>query len=314
LPLYRLGQSIDVAFGGIPVRISDDIRRAVVFFGVPTEKKPIEYGGTGFLVAYKAGTDFPFTYLLTARHVAVALHGHEDTGFFLRANTTNGESMAFPVPSEKVKWSFHPDESVDLAVTIFGFPLEAHADHIFYLLSERNCVFDFQKEVCCGDICNLIGLFRLHAGSKRNVPIVHTGNIALLPDPKEPIPLRNRITGKLIETEAYLIEAQTLEGLSGAPVFVHQVVDLVIPSLEKVPDVLDVVMHYPKAIGIVKLLGLYTGSWDGEPGTILEADRNFRGGMRVPVGMGTVVPTKKIIESFVRNGSMRTRANTLLGK
>jgi hypothetical protein len=82
---------------GIAVRISDDIRRAVVFFGVPTERSPIEYGGTGFLAAFKAGTPFPFTYLITARHVATALQQHEDTGFHIRANIKDGESVAVPI-------------------------------------------------------------------------------------------------------------------------------------------------------------------------------------------------------------------------
>jgi hypothetical protein len=44
------------------------------------------------------------------------------------------------------------------------------------------------------------------------------------------------------------------------------------------------------------LFGLYAGSWDGEPGEILAADRNLSGGKRVPVGMGLVVPADKIIE------------------
>lgn len=33
-----------------------------------------------------------------------------------------------------------------------------------------------------GDMCYTIGLFHLLSGKKRNLPIVHTGNIALLPE------------------------------------------------------------------------------------------------------------------------------------
>jgi hypothetical protein len=276
---------------GIAVRISDDIRRAVVFFGVPTERSPIEYGGTGFLAAFKAGTPFPFTYLITARHVATALQQHEDTGFHIRANIKDGESVAVPI-TDKVNWSFHPDTTVDLAAVPFGFPLDFRADHIFYLISDKNCVCDY-NDVACGDICNLIGLFRLHAGSKRNVPIVHTGNLAMLPDPNERIPLRDRMTDKIIETESYLIEAQTLEGLSGGPVFVHQVIDLIVPTLEEVPNDPNTVKHNPKVIGVVKLLGLYTGAWDGEPGKILEADRNLKGGTGCPSEWGQLCRRRK---------------------
>jgi len=36
--------------GSALVRISEDLRKCVVFFGVPASKGGIEYGGTGFLV------------------------------------------------------------------------------------------------------------------------------------------------------------------------------------------------------------------------------------------------------------------------
>ena len=135
----------------------------------------------------------------------------------------------------------------------------------------------------------MVGLFRLHAGSKRNVPIVHSGNVAALADPNELVPVRDRTTKEIIESEVYLVEAQTLEGLIGSPVFAHEIWDLA----GTFPEIHGTL---PKAFGSVQLLGLYTGAWDGEPGAILEADRNLRGGKRVPVGMGLVVPAKKIID------------------
>jgi hypothetical protein len=69
-----------------------------------------------------------------------------------------------------------------------------------------------------------VGLFHWHSGSGRNTPIVHSGNIALLPDPMEKIPIKDRIAGQLQKVEAYLVEAQTFEGLSGAPVFQREMV------------------------------------------------------------------------------------------
>ena len=44
------------------------------------------------------------------------------------------------------------------------------------------------------------------------------------------------------------------------------------------------------------MLGIYVGAWDGAPGEILSRERDFKGGIRVPVGMGIVVPAQKIIE------------------
>jgi len=46
-----------------------------------------------------------------------------------------------------------------------------------------------------------------------------TGNVAVLPDPIERIPIRDRTTGEIVEAEVYLVEAQTLDGLSGSTGF-----------------------------------------------------------------------------------------------
>jgi hypothetical protein len=128
---------------------------------------------------------------------------------------------------------------------------------------------------------------------------VHTGNVAVLPDEYERIPLKDRTTGETIEAEVYLVEAQTLDGLSGSPAFVHEVIDLPGVSLELTKA------GHPKAFGAVRLLGLYTGSWDAEPGKLLAADRDLRGQTRVPVGVGTVVPADRILELLGENPLMQ---------
>lgn len=265
------------------MRIGNDARRCVVFFGVPTEHG-VQYGGTGFLVCRRyEGSNF--TYIVTARHVAVALGKFEDTGFFVRANSKNGS--AEEVAIQNISWRFHPDSSVDIAVAFVV--LNEVIDQTFYELSdEHQNWIKTPDEVAHGDVINIVGFFRLHTGSQRNVPIVHTGNIAALADEKEKVPLRDRISNSVIQTESYLIEAQTLDGLSGSPVFIHEVV-----ALNSLPRALGAL---PRMFRAIKLLGVYTGAWDGEPGTILAADRNLRGGVRVPVGMGTVAPIAKLID------------------
>ncbi len=128
---------------------------------------------------------------------------------------------------------------------------------------------------------------RIHVGTKRNVPIVHSGHIASLPDPHKKSPIRDRTTNALIEVESYLVEAQTLEGLSGSPVLIQKFHPLSDKTAQG---------GTPLAFGDGKILGLYQGAWDGEPGTILAADRNLSGRLRVPVGMGIVVPGERILE------------------
>ena len=275
---------------GINVKISEDAKGCVVFFGVPIGNDAIDYGGTGFLVRITDG-ELGFGYLVTCRHLAKALQDFGD--FFIRMNTKNGGCESVPV--ESIDWRYSADATVDIAVASVHFNLRKF-DH-FYFTIESNWLPSSQ--VCCGDLINIIGLFRLHYGSKRNLPIVHTGNIAMLSDPNERVPLHDEMTGKTVQCEAYMIEAQTLKGLSGSPVFVHETVAL--ESFTKLTD-----GRRPGAFGAVKLLGLYSGAWDGEPGKILEADRNLRGGLRVPVGMGTVVPAEKIMELIMGDQKLKS--------
>lgn len=60
----------------------------------------------------------------------------------------------------------------------------------------------------------MVGLFRNHLGRDRNEPIVRVGNIAAIPAD----PIRTRLFGDM---RAILIEARSIGGLSGSPVFVH---------------------------------------------------------------------------------------------
>jgi hypothetical protein len=56
-------------------------------------------------------------------------------------------------------------------------------------------------------------------GRKRNIPIVRTGNISMIPSEKVPgIQIRR---GESVESEVYLIEARSVGGLSGSPVFIR---------------------------------------------------------------------------------------------
>lgn len=275
---FRLGPSQRLPLGGGTVRINSDCRRCVVFFGKASPPDgEIKYGGTGFLLCDRERENTP--YLITCRHVA----GQLEEEFVIRVNKRGGDSV--PLPFSGVSWRYHPDKTVDLAATIL--PLDANIYDVVYFNTKLIQPYDFER-VLCGDPISLVGLFRLHAGSRRNVPIVHSGNVAALPDANEKIPLRDRATGKIVEVEGYLVEAQTLEGLSGSPAFIQQ--------FQRIPGLKTPQGGGTLAYGDAKILGLYQGAWDGEPGAILAADRNLAGGLRVPVGMGIIVPGERILE------------------
>jgi hypothetical protein len=268
--------------------VSDDVRKSVVFLakavppkdGNPTNE--IEYGGTGFLVSYQDGDGIWSRYLVTCRHVAEQL----DVDFYMRLNTVGGSVELAPV--EQANWQYHDDKTVDIAATSIGLNAN-YFDHLALPLSMRASK---DQHFGCGQRVHIVGLFRLHMGSKRNVPIVHTGHIAALPDPAEKIPLTNEATGQTDLVESYLVEAQTLKGLSGSPVFVHEYA-----MISEKPMVLT--------FGDMKLLGVYQGAWDGRPGKILADDRNLSGGQRVPLGMGMVVPIERVMELIEGNAQMK---------
>ena len=92
------------------MRINDDARKSVVFFGVPDPDKGIAYGGTGFMLCdFEDGIFIPF--IVTARHVAKALEDYSDTGFFIRVNTKDGKSAICSV--EKARLGFYIHTNVD---------------------------------------------------------------------------------------------------------------------------------------------------------------------------------------------------------
>jgi hypothetical protein len=135
-----------------------------------------------------------------------------DKPFLVRMNTNQGSCEYIQV--EPSHWYFHPsDNTADVAVLQFSFsekvidfkmiPLE-----IFVLDATIQAkIIDVGYEVWIAD------LFLFATGSKRNQPIVRTDNIATLTN--EPIPTE---WGNI---EAYLIEARSIGGISGSPVFVY---------------------------------------------------------------------------------------------
>jgi hypothetical protein len=265
-----------------------------VFFGGPDPKTgEIKPGGTGFLVVHKED-GYGFGYLVTARHVAKRVQPHGDV--VIRINKKGEDAVNFRV--RDIYWAYHTDETVDVAVTpTLPFIHPTKYDVAYYDLADLVRPSDNPYRVQCGDPICIVGLFHWHSGSGRNTPIVHSGNIALLPDPREKIPIWDRIAGQLQKVEAYLVEVQTFEGLSGAPVFQREMLGLA---------------DYPEQNGGqlmvqtgAQLLGVYAGAWAGEPSATLASDRNWGPDKRIPAGMGIVVPGERILEVVMNDPELK---------
>jgi hypothetical protein len=212
---------------------------------------------------------------VTARHVANALVGP----FIIGINDSSGKLDLCDL--DAATWHCHQDSDVDVAVLPAvlesadwqPFPFEGFADH------ENSALF---SRFGVGDLVYIVGLYRLFPGKERISPVVHTGHVAMTPD--EEIPVLSP-TGRVIPARGYLIEAQTLKGLSGSPVFVRYT------NPTGISSGIGRVVAYSDS---VYLLGLWHGAWDGTAAGVLSEELGR--GVRVPVGMGLTIPAKRIAE------------------
>jgi hypothetical protein len=110
------------------------------------------------------------------------------------------------------QWLFGNDPSIDVAVAPMQIQF-IYWDHILLplgLFITQEVII--KEEVGVGDELFFPGLFTRRPGDRANIPIVRAGNIAAMPD--EPIQSK---WGPL--KPPYLVEARSIGGLSGSPVF-----------------------------------------------------------------------------------------------
>lgn len=257
------------------MRVSDTIKKSVVFFGLRSERdrNAIDYRGTGFFVGVpltgkEADRRAGFLYLVTARHVAEKLAGRE---FVVRTNTRDGKSVLISNAADvSVPWFFHPnDPNADVVLTPWITPPEADVD--FKAVPRQDFVkneYLTHDGIGIGSEIYIVGLFRFHGGQSKNHPMLRMGSIAMIPDEK--------VSTKSGEMDAYLIEARSIGGISGSPVFVSA------PWVSKQ----------------LLLLGLIHGHWDlkasqkNDVVTDAEDDEESR----INMGIAIVTPVQKILD------------------
>jgi hypothetical protein len=104
------------------------------------------------------------------------------------------------------------DGSVDVAIREMGIP--AWLDHLAMPTSLGVTAATIsENEVGPGDEVFVTGLFRHHHGATRNIPIIRIGALACMGEEK--------VSTSFGEMDALLIEARSIGGLSGSPVFLH---------------------------------------------------------------------------------------------
>jgi hypothetical protein len=265
------------------VRVQEDSRRCSVFVGHGTSAENFSAGGTGFFICIP-GAGLSGVYLVTAAHIAREL---ADEPFAVRVNRKSGGAELIHI--DGAQWRYHPDTSVDVALLEFDIPdwADFAALPTKEFLTQRHIEY---FKVGPGDATFVIGLFFLHSGTKRNVPVVHTGKVSLMPT-DEKLPVRKGGGSSEIEwVEAYLVEAGALKGASGSQVLVRPAFQFkteTFPESEKALGVAD---------GREYLLGVWSANWEGEASEALATAVKMHQSFQVPVGMGMVVPAYRIQE------------------
>jgi hypothetical protein len=300
-----LGFLTDSRLGGTPrhyygakgealMLVPDDIRKCTLFLCrrdiLPgTSAEGFLPTGTGFFVAVPipdiAGAKT--VYVITAKHIIEQLPKQGlDNSIYIRSNRVTGAPDIIKTSANN--WLLHPtDPSVDVAVLTIGSIDNNVYDHKYLPITTAATEEIIQKEgIGVGDEVFLTGLFVNHYGQKKSLPIVRVGNIALMPE--EPIE-----TGGMA-MDAYLIEARSIGGLSGSPVFVHLI--------------------GPRPSGVTSLggqiywLGLMHGHWDGR---LSDADAVRSDPEAVNMGIAIVTPVEKILEVLNQDVLVKQRQDAV---
>jgi len=271
------------------VRVPDDVLKCVGFIGEVEHQDfsgvPGELRATGFFVAIPCESqeliEMRTCYFITAKHVATELEGRQ--AFFLVNAKGGGVVGITGVIGEH--WFLHPsDPSADVAAIQILMDSQADINAIaleHFGLPERL----EQLHIGIGDETIISGLFTAVPGTTRNIPIVRHGNIAMMPG--------EQIQTELGFADVFLVEARSIGGLSGSPVFVRHTLGV---KVQRERDGGDDLL-FANGPGIT-LLGLMHGHWDIRESEINKPSIIHDRQHGVNLGIGIVVPAIKIYETL----------------
>jgi len=246
--------------------------------------------GTAFIVSIpsKKHLKIVYAYLVTAKHnVEEALKVSDEV--VIRINNTDDGTIDYPLP-KKIRWFTHPNditEPTDVAVIPFNI-LPPYKQHDFDIKAIPIKTFLTKENLNNGDIVVgndviVTGLFTHHHGKNKNLPIVRMGNVAMIGTEKVSVGWHNA------NIDAYLIEARSIGGISGSPVYFRE------PYFR-----IDEKNNTFKQQQQIKtyLAGLIHGHW---PTSESEIDSIKNKTKNVNMGIAIVIPAFKIFETLMQD-------------
>jgi len=280
-----------------PVRLPEDILKCVGYVCEQSHSDAMGvYGNawaTGFFVSLPCELEelleHRMHYFVTAKHVVNDL---KDRDIFITANKkTEGTTSNFSVLEHRF-WTHPTDPNADVAVIQVG--IDPTADVISVALEDFGVLSRLREwRIGIGDDIHAVGLFSAVPGDSSNTPIVRCGNIAMMP----PEPIQT----ELGYTDAYLVEARSIGGMSGSPIFVRPTIQQRVKST----DGKNIWVYYSGAGET--LLGMVQGHWDireediNKPSFVHDRKRG------VNYGIAVVVPAFKIYETLYSQALIQMR-------
>ena len=193
----------------------DQIKKCVTFIFNEKDRGKPEPIGTGFFVSIKLKSQ-DAVYFVTAKHVLHFKSGKLRDKVLLRINTKNGTAEFIELELSKHVILTHPDENVDLVATVL-YPDTNYYD--FLIIPQdyfTNTDILVQKNIREGSTVFFAGLFANFYGKQRNYPVIRFGKISLITNEKIELNMEGEPPRS---AHLYLVECQSLGGLSGSPVF-----------------------------------------------------------------------------------------------
>jgi len=219
-------------------------------------------------------------YAVTARHVIEEIGKRSDGCVYCRVNTRQHGAQFVPIGISD--WVFSDDSRVDVAVAPIPLNFDVCDHKLLPLTTFMTPEIAIREEMGIGDELFFPGLFAQRPGEKANLPIVRVGNIAAMPE-------------EAIETQwsvlrpSYLVEARSLGGLSGSPVFWHSGTTRLRSG--------QLQLSGPAFFLLGLVHGHYAekgGTWDANDAPVVDS----LGIASINTGIAIVVPAEDILETL----------------
>ena len=265
--------------------VPNELLKCVVFLGYKDKHGKHQVAGSAFWVSRAGPSDiqdvYRPAYLVTAGHVIECIKSRSsatDPRVWMRVNIRDSQGLWKDVYNGS--WKFHRDAGADLAVLKIG--MDNNLDHAAWPLENSvnaETLSASHYTVEHGDEVFFSGLFWPHKGILRNTPIVRVGNVAALRE--EPV------LTKFGQSDAYLVDAHSIGGFSGSPVFIDTV------EAKRARELSTSPFLGPSRF---LLLGFMHGHYheEDEESEIVVDDGT--GQAKVNTGICIVIPSEKIIE------------------